>query len=148
MSLIREAGRHVLRHPVCGIAAAAHTADGRWLLVRRADTGTWCLPGGTLEWGETLASSIVREVAEETGARVLRIEKLTGVYSRPDRDLRFHAVTTIVRVLVDAERLRPVNPLEIREARVFRPEELPYPLAFQADDMLRDAMTDREPVLE
>lgn len=148
LSLLREAGRHVLRHPVSGIAAAAHTADGRWLLVRRADTGTWCLPGGTLEWGETLSSSIVREIAEETGARVLRLERVVGVYSRPDRDLRFHAVTTIVQALVDAQQLRPLNPLEIREARLFGPDEIPSPLAFAADDMLRDAMAGREAVLE
>ncbi|MBI5534721.1 MAG: NUDIX hydrolase [Deltaproteobacteria bacterium] len=148
LTLLREVGRHVLRHPVPGVAAAAHTKDGRWLLVRRADTGTWCLPGGTLEWGETLAASIVREIAEETGARVLRVERLVGVYSRPDRDLRFHAVTTVVSVLVDASALKPLNPLEIREARLFAPEEIPWPLAYAADDLMRDAMASAQPVFE
>jgi 8-oxo-dGTP diphosphatase len=148
MTLLREVGRHVLRHPVPGVVAAAHTKDGRWLLVRRADTGTWCLPGGTLEWGETLASSIVREVAEETGARVLRVERLVGVYSRPDRDLRFHAVTTVVTVLVDVSDLKPLNPLEIREARLFTSEEIPWPLAYAADDLMRDAMGSAPPVFE
>ena len=42
-----------------GIAAAATTADGRWLMIKRADTGTWALPGGTLEWGETLRAAHV-----------------------------------------------------------------------------------------
>ena len=148
MTLLREAARHVLRHPVVGVAAAAHTSDGRWLLVRRADTGTWCLPGGTLEWGETLSSSLVRELAEETGARVLRVERMVGVYSRPDRDVRFHAVTVVVRALVDAKVLHPANALEIREARLFAPDQIPSPLAFQADDMLREAMADGAPVLE
>lgn len=50
-----------------GIAAAAQTEDGRWLLIRRGDTGQWALPGGTLEWGETLREAIVRELAEEAG---------------------------------------------------------------------------------
>ena len=40
LGLAKEIGRHILRRPVVGIAVAAHTADGRWLLIRRADTGT------------------------------------------------------------------------------------------------------------
>jgi 8-oxo-dGTP diphosphatase len=145
LAIGREFGRHVLRHPVAGIAAAAHTADDRWLLVRRADTGTWGLPGGTLEWGETVRDGLVREVAEETGAGVLQIERLVGVYSAPDRDPRFHAVTIVVQVLVDAARLRPDNPLEIREARLFGRSEIPYPLAFRTDDILRRAVDETQP---
>ena len=140
LAIAREIGRHVLRHPVVGIAAAAHTEDGRWLLIRRADTGTWCLPGGTLEWGETLRSAVAREIAEETGARLTQIERLIGIYSLPSRDTRFHAVTTVVRVLVDAAHLKPDNPLEIREAKLFSVDEIPYPLAFACDDMMRDAI--------
>src|SRR5699024_3876449 len=51
-TILKEAARHVLRHPVVGVAVAAQTAGGRWLLIRRRDTGDWALPGGTLEWGE------------------------------------------------------------------------------------------------
>jgi 8-oxo-dGTP diphosphatase len=149
MSILKELGRHVLRHPVVGIAAAAHDAQGRWLLIRRADTGTWGLAGGTLEWGETLSVGLVRELAEESGARLLTVEGLVGVYSRPDRDTRFHAVTVVAKVLVDASSLGPVNPLEIREARLFAPDEIPWPLALGNDDMLRDAMNDSlKPILE
>ncbi len=149
LAIVREMARHVLRHPVVGVVAAAHTQDDRWLLIRRADTGTWCLPGGTLEWGETLRCALVRELAEETGARVMRIERLVGVYSLPTRDPRFHAVTALARVLVDADALVAANPLEIREVKLFAHTEVPYPLAFGTDDMLRDAMTNgAEPVLE
>ncbi len=132
----------MLHHPVVGIAAAAHSEDGRWLLVRRADTGTWGLPGGTLEWGETLRSAVVREVAEETGAKVLRLERVVGVFSNPERDFRFHAVTVVERVLVADGALHPANPLEIREARFFHPTEIPSPLALGGDDMLRAALED------
>src|SRR5215831_18972229 len=98
--LAREAARHLLRRPVVGIAAAARTADGRWLLIRRGDTGEWALPGGTLEWGETLRESIEREILEEAGARVERLGSLSGVYSAPHRDPRFHAVTVVVQAQV------------------------------------------------
>lgn len=119
------------------------------MLVRRADTGTWALPGGTLEWGETIADGLRREVHEETGARVTRIGRLVGVYSRPDRDLRFHAVTLVLEATVEASLLGPANPLEIREARLFATEDIPGPLAFGADDYVRDAMAARsEAVVE
>ena len=69
-ALVREATRHVLRHPVVGVAAAARTQDGRWLLIRRRDTGGWALPGGTLEWGESLSPAIAQlgSAAEMTPA--------------------------------------------------------------------------------
>src|SRR5580658_5723553 len=86
LALLREAARHILHHPVVGVAAAARTKDGRWLLIRRADTGTWALPGGTLEWGETLGESLRRELLEEAGVVVRGTAHLVGVYSRPDRD--------------------------------------------------------------
>ena len=87
--IVKEVARHLLRRPVVGIAAAARTRDGRWLLVRRADTGGWALPGGTLEWGETLRTAIGREIAEETGAEVIELGQISGVYSDPARDRAF-----------------------------------------------------------
>ena len=53
---------------------------GRILLVRRCDCGKWGLPGGLLEFGETLDQTAVRETKEETGLDV-RINELWGVYS-------------------------------------------------------------------
>src|SRR5690606_23697084 len=95
VGIVKEVGRHLLRRPVVGIAMAARTDDGRWVLIRRGDTGTWALPGGTLEWGETLESALGRELAEEAGVLTWRLERVVGVYSRPDRDPRFHAVTVV-----------------------------------------------------
>lgn len=141
--LLREAARHVLRHPVVGIAAAAQTEDGRWLLIRRRDTGRWALPGGTLEWGETLGSALERELAEEAGVELLAPGELFNVYSRPDRDYRFHAVTIVVRARVSEPRRPPRNPLEIAEVRLFGRAELPAALSMGMTDMLRDVLAER-----
>ncbi|PKN31335.1 MAG: DNA mismatch repair protein MutT, partial [Deltaproteobacteria bacterium HGW-Deltaproteobacteria-20] len=81
LSILREMGRHVLRHPVVGVMAIARDEDGKYLMIRRADTGTWSMPGGTLEWGETVRDALVREVREESGARVLEVGRLVGVYA-------------------------------------------------------------------
>jgi 8-oxo-dGTP diphosphatase len=139
MRIVKEIGRHILRRPVVGIAAAARTDDGRWLLIRRADTGTWALPGGTLEWGETLRDSIARELVEEAGVTEAVFERVVGVYSRPDRDPRFHAVTVVVAMRTAEPSRPPVNPLEIREVRLFRDDELPSEMAMHMGDMLAAA---------
>lgn len=139
-ALVREATRHVLRHPVVGIAAAARTTDGRWLLIRRRDTGGWALPGGTLEWGETLAQGVARELAEEAGVDLLGPSELFNVYSRPERDYRFHAVTVLVTATVSEPSRAPKNPLEIGEVRLFEPEALPPVLSMGMTEMLRDVI--------
>lgn len=60
------------QRPVPGVGVAV-VEDGRILLVRRgsgAAVGRWAVPGGRVEWGETLAAAAVREVKEETGLDV------------------------------------------------------------------------------
>lgn len=56
--------------------------DGRVLLTQREDFEVWCLPGGGVDPGETLAQAAIREVREETGIEV-ELERLVGMYSRP-----------------------------------------------------------------
>jgi 8-oxo-dGTP diphosphatase len=146
--ILHEITRHLLKRPVVGIAVLARAPDGRILLVRRADTGTWALPGGTLEWGEELRSTAMREVLEECGATLAKLGKITGVYSSPKRDPRFHAVTIVVRAEFDGEVRGPKNALEIREAKLFAVGEIPRPLAMRMDDVVDDALREGEAVLE
>ena len=131
-----------------GIAVAARVADGRWLLIRRGDTGTWALPGGTLEWGETLRDAALRELREEAGVLEAELGPVVGVFSRPDRDVRFHAVTVVITARVATPSRPPTNPLEIREAKLFQEDELPRPLAMGMDDMLDAARRGGEVVFE
>ncbi|HEX5659484.1 MAG TPA: NUDIX hydrolase [Polyangiales bacterium] len=148
LPILRELGRVVLRRPVAGILAVARRGDGQLLLIQRGDTGTWALPGGTLEWGETARATIVRELLEEAGASVLCTGRLVGVYSAPERDQRMHAVTIVVEAEV-AEALRgPSNPLEVLDAKFFALSALPSPLAYKYDEMLGHALTGAPPYWE
>jgi ADP-ribose pyrophosphatase YjhB (NUDIX family) len=59
--------------PVACAGAIVHDGAGRLLLIRRGrppGVGTWSLPGGRLEPGETAAAAAAREVREETGLLV------------------------------------------------------------------------------
>jgi ADP-ribose pyrophosphatase YjhB (NUDIX family) len=66
-----------------GVAAFVQDEAGRILVTRRADNGRWCLPGGHVDHGETVAEACARETLEETGL-VVEIGQLIGVYSSPD----------------------------------------------------------------
>lgn len=138
LAILREGTRLLLRRPVFGVVAAARVPDGRWVLIRRADTGTWALPGGTLEWNERVSEALPRELLEEAGVRLVRVVRTVGVYSRPDRDPRFHAVTLAVLCEVEPPSQPPVNPLEILEVKLFADDELPE-LGMGNGDMLADA---------
>ncbi len=64
-------------------ASAVVTNDqGEILMQRRADNDLWALPGGTMDFGETIAQTAVREVREETGLDV-ELNGLVGIYSDP-----------------------------------------------------------------
>jgi 8-oxo-dGTP pyrophosphatase MutT (NUDIX family) len=63
-----------------GALAAVQDAEGRLLLMQRADNGEWDFPGGAMELGETLTQALTREVAEETGLLVQPV-RLVGVYT-------------------------------------------------------------------
>lgn len=65
-----------------GVAAVVRDASGRVLLHRRSDDGSWSLPAGAIDPGETPADAIVREVAEETGLDV-HPARVLGVFGWP-----------------------------------------------------------------
>jgi 8-oxo-dGTP diphosphatase len=148
LGIVKEAARLILRRPVVGVGIVARVPDGRWLLIRRADTGEWAIPGGTLEWGETFRELIPRELREEAGAEVRSIGRLVGVFSRPNRDPRFHAVTVVVSCEVEMPTRPPQNFLEIEEVGIFGDADLPPNLCLGTGDMLRAARESSEPVVE
>lgn len=67
-----------------GVSVIIFDEQGKFLLTKREDNGTWCLPGGAVDAGESVAEACIREVFEETGLHV-RVKRLVGVYSHPDQ---------------------------------------------------------------
>ncbi|MFB8777104.1 NUDIX hydrolase [Streptomyces broussonetiae] len=68
------------------VAGVVVREDGKLLAIRRADNGTWELPGGVLELDESPEDGVAREVWEETGIHV-EIDQLTGVYKNVARGI-------------------------------------------------------------
>jgi mutator protein MutT len=62
-----------------GVDAIVRNEQREILLIRRSDGGTWDLPGGAVEPGETPSEALLREIREETGLDV-RIVRVAGVF--------------------------------------------------------------------
>jgi 8-oxo-dGTP diphosphatase len=108
----------------------------RVVLVRRKHPPPgWALPGGFVDAGETLEAAAVREAREETGLEV-RLTDLVYVYSDPRRDPRRHTLSAVFLGRADGE---PVGADDADEARGFRWDALPSPLAFDHAEILADA---------
>jgi 8-oxo-dGTP diphosphatase len=114
----------IFRHPVPGTSIIARMPDDRIVLIRRRDNGLWGLPGGMVDWGETVPTVVERELLEETGLTLVRIRRLVGVYSDPDRDPRIHSVCCVVEVEAEGE-MRVTDPMEVLDVKAFHPHEMP-----------------------
>lgn len=102
------------------------------LIERRNEPHGWAIPGGYVDYGESLENAAVREAKEETGLDVKLVE-LFQVYSAPDRDPRRHTVTSVFIARASG---RPVADDDAADAGVFDETTLPSPLAFDHADVL------------
>ena len=114
----------IFRHPITGTSIIPILPDGQIVLVRRRDTGQWSLPGGIVDWGEDISSTVSRELAEETGLKLISICRLVGVYSSPDRDPRMHSICVGVEAKVQGD-FQVQDTSEILEVQAFSLDVLP-----------------------
>ncbi|HEY9709877.1 MAG TPA: NUDIX hydrolase [Oculatellaceae cyanobacterium] len=128
----------IFRHPVTGTSIIPLLPDGQIVLVRRRDNGKWALPGGMVNWGEDIATTVQRELAEETGLELVNIRRLVGIYSAPDRDPRVHSICVVVEADVQGT-MQVQDTLEISEVQAFHPSAIPRgSLSHDNDQHLQD----------
>ena len=127
-----------LKCPSCGQKVAAYrnpfptvdiiirTNGGIVLIERKNPPHGWAIPGGFVDYGESLESAAIREAKEETSLDVKLVSQL-GAYSDPERDPRHHTVSVVFIADADAY---PVAADDALTAKVFTKDNLPQDMAF------------------
>ncbi len=112
--------------------------EGKILLIERLNEPFgWALPGGFVDYGESLEKAALREAREETG---LDLEKLRQfkAYSEPDRDPRQHNISVVFTAEAHEE---PRAGDDAKQVQLFSLEKLPSNLCFDHAAILRDYLS-------
>ena len=115
--------------------------DNKILLIKRNTIpfkGYWALPGGRMDSGENIEQTIVREVKEETGLNVTIVSKVGEYIEKGIKDdVEYEYYPTCFMVKPVGGEIKKQDS-EIQEIKLFSLSELPKPLAFEHDLMIKD----------
>lgn len=123
----------IYKNPLPTVDIIIEVEGGIVLIERQNPPFGWALPGGFVDYGESLEDAAQREALEETGLKVKLLGQL-HTYSDPQRDQRFHSIST---VFIATAKGSPQAGDDARRAKIFRREDLP-PLAFDHGKILDD----------
>jgi len=127
------------RGPHLTVDAIIEINSGIVLVKRKNPPYGWAIPGGFVDYGETLEDAVIREAKEETGLDIVLVRQF-HTYSDPARDPRHHTVSTIF--IAKANGI-PVAGDDAREVGIFSRENLPDELAFDHRQILEDYFNKR-----
>ena len=115
-------------------------ATPKVLLIQRDNEpfkGGWAFPGGFMNMDETTEQCAVRELEEETGLRLSKIQQI-GAYSKVDRDPRGRTITVAYLAIIDAP-VTVIGQDDAAKAEWWSLSDLPH-LAFDHYDIMQDAI--------
>jgi ADP-ribose pyrophosphatase YjhB (NUDIX family) len=130
-------GKELLEYqnPVPTVDIIIESEPQRIILIKRKNHPYgWALPGGFVDYGETVEQAAVREAKEETSLSIESL-RLFGVYSDPARDPRHH---TLSIVFIAQGRGTPQAADDAEDLGVFPQSNLPAQIVFDHDKILQD----------
>ena len=122
------------RNPFPTVDVIIELPEGIVLIERKNEPYGWAIPGGFVDYGETLESAAQRESLEETSLTVSDL-RLLGCYSDPTRDKRSHNIST---VYVAKGTGQPQAGDDAAGLAIFPSDALPQPLCFDHEKILSD----------
>lgn len=122
------------RNPVPTVDIIIEAGEGVVLIERKNEPRGWALPGGFVDYGETLEAAAFREAREETSLEVTDL-RLLGCYSDPSRDPRQHNISTVYIAKASG---MPVAADDAAAVAIFPLSALPDRLCFDHRRILDD----------
>lgn len=123
------------RNPLPTVDIIIELEDRGIVLIKRKNPPIgWAIPGGFVDYGESLEEAAIREAKEEVSLDVTLLEQM-HTYSKPDRDPRQHTIST---VFVARGSGTPVAADDAAEIGVFTEDDFPRPLMFDHEQILFD----------
>ena len=123
-----------LKNPIPTVDIIIEKNTGIVLIKRKNPPEGWALPGGYVDYGESLEDAATREAKEETGLNV-RLIRQFHTYSDPKRDLRHHTISTVF--LAYAEGNAQAGD-DAEDVGIFGKDNLPTPIAFDHRTIIHD----------
>ncbi len=134
-------------HPWVGVDAIIINDNGQILITKRASamstySGCWCLPGGWMEWGETVEQAVKREAMEEIGVEI-EIIKFIGKYydtnNLPIKKSSRVALPHICKIISGVPKVNQIE--EVEEIKWFDQKDvLNLELAYDQNKMIKYAI--------
>ena len=112
----------------------AEIGDRIVLIERKNFPHGWAIPGGFVDFGETVEAAAIREAREEISLEV-ELRALLGIYSRPDRDPRGQTITVVYVARANGA---PIAADDAKSVELYDPRKPPAPLAFDHAEILAD----------
>ena len=122
------------RNPLLTVDAIIETDNGIILIKRKNPPAGWAIPGGFVDYGETLEEAAVREMKEETSLDI-NLGRQFHTYSNPDRDPRHHTVSIIFIATATGTPEAADDAIDIG---IFTKDHLPEDIAFDHRQILED----------
>lgn len=115
--------------------------DGGIVLIKRKNPPFgWAIPGGFVDYGETLEEAAIREAREETGLDITLVRQF-HTYSEPSRDPRHHTISTVYIAIAKGV---PIASDDAKEVKIFKDmDSLPEEIAFDHRKILEDFFLNR-----
>lgn len=122
------------KNPLVTVDMIIEISDGIILIERANPPHGWAIPGGFVDYGESLEHSALREAKEETSLDIQLVEQFHS-YSDPGRDPRHHTVTIVfIATAVGV----PKAADDAKNLGIFSQNKLPSPIVFDHGKIIQD----------
>ena len=127
------------RNPIPTVDIIIEKETGIVLIKRKNPPEGWALPGGYVDYGESLEDAAIREAQEETGLSVHLVRQF-HTYSDPERDIRHHTISTVFIAYAEGNAQAGDD---AEDVGIFEQGTLPTPIAFDHRDIIHDYFSGR-----